>query len=429
MTGCLALLGGRLLDGTGAPPCADAVLLIQGDRIAAVGSARDLGIPDGARRVDCAGFTIMPGLIDAHTHVAEDGHPSALRRLQDTAPSAAIRSAIHAARILDAGFTTIRDLGAFGFSDVATRRAIDDGLIRGPRMLVAGHMLVPSGTEEDGYLRPEVQGYRSAPERGTADGPDALRRAVRFQIFHGADVIKIAATGRIFSDAPGGPAVSTFDDDELRAVCAEAHRHGLRVAAHAYGAAGIRAAVEAGVDSVEHGACLDDDTAELMGKRGTFLVPTFSMLRRAVEHAAELPRAMAERARALADAHVASFGRARAAGVRIVLGTDCGNPFVFPGENAAELELLVEAGASTMEAIVGGTSRASELLGLSHELGSLQPGRLADLLVVDGDPLSAIGVLRDHDRIKLVMRGGVPQRSALPSVQSGIAGSIQEGRS
>jgi imidazolonepropionase-like amidohydrolase len=187
--GAYAFVGGQVLDGTGAPPRAEGIVLVRDGRIGAVGGPDEVAIPPNATRVECAGCTVMPGLIDAHTHVAEDGYPSVLRRLQDTAPYAALRSAVHAARILDAGFTTIRDLGAFGFSDVATHRAIDEGLIRGPRMLVAGHMLVPSGTEEDGYLRPEVQGYRSAPERGLADGPDGLRRAIRLQIFHGANVI------------------------------------------------------------------------------------------------------------------------------------------------------------------------------------------------------------------------------------------------
>ena len=409
----LALVGASLIDGTGGAPLDDAAVVIRGDSIAEVGSSARVEIPADAARVSCHGMTLMPGLIDVHTHLHEDGHPSVLRRMKETVPYAALRSGVHAARILDAGFTTIRDLGSIGFTDVATKKAIGDGLIRGPRMIVAGHMLVPSGTEEDGYFRPEVATYRTGIERGVVDGPDGLRRAVRIQLYHGADVIKVAATGRIFSDTGGGPDVPTFAEDELRAACGEAHRHDARVAAHAYGARGIRAAVSAGVDSIEHGGNLDGELAERMREQGTFLVPTFSMLRRAVEHADELPAPIAERARKLQDVHFDSFRYALQAGVQIACGTDCGNPFVFPGDNACELAFLIEAGMSPMQAIVSATGAAGRLLGLGDRIGTITPGKWADLLVVDGDPLLDVKLLQDRARIRLVMKGGGIQRTDL----------------
>ena len=408
--------GVTLVDGTGVPPRPDAAVVVEGDKISAVGPVGEVPIPAHGTRVPCHGLTLLPGLIDAHTHVAEDGYPGALRHLKETTAYAAIRSGVHAARILEAGFTTIRDLGSFGLTDVATKRAIEDGLIRGPRMVVAAHMLVPSGSEEDGYFRPEVATYRVGPERGVADGPDELRRAVRLQLYHGADLIKVVATGRIYSDAPGGPWTPTFSLEEVRAVCDEAHRHGAKVAAHAYGAAGIRAAVLAGVDSIEHGGWIDDDLARGMAGRGVFLVPTFSMLLLAAEHGqgAGLPAPLLDRAGRIREAHLASFQRALAAGVKIAAGTDCGNPCVFPGRNATELEYLVEAGLSPLQAIVSATSAAAELLGLADRVGSITPGRLADLLLVDGDPLRDISVLQDRSRIKLVLKGGQIQRGELP---------------
>jgi imidazolonepropionase-like amidohydrolase len=380
-----------------------------------------VAIPPEATRVPCHGSTLLPGLIDAHTHLAEDGSPSALRRLKETTAYAAIRSAVHAGRVLQAGFTTVRDLGSFGLTDVATRRAIDGGLIQGPRMLVAAHMLVPSGSEEDGYFRPEVRTYRRGPERGVADGPDQLRRAVRLQLHHGADLIKIVASGRIYSDAPGGPWAQPFSLDELHAVCDEAHRHGARVAAHAYGGDSIRLAVLAGVDSIEHGGWIDADLAHLMAERGVFLVPTFSMLNLALEHGrqAGLPPPQLERLTTIQEAHRASFEQALAAGVQVAAGTDCGNPHVSPGRNATELAYLVAAGLSPTQAIASATSLAAELLGLSDRLGRIAPGYWADLLLVEAEPANLIRSLQQPDRIRLVLKAGKVERGSLPARADG----------
>ncbi len=417
MTGALlAFECARVIDGTGAAPLDEAVVLVEDETIAAVGRGSAVPLPSSATRIDCRGLTLLPGLIDAHTHLAKDGSSGGLGHLKETGAYAAIRSGVNATRVLDAGYTTVRDLGSFDLTDVATKRAIEHGLIAGPRMVVAAHMLVPSGSEEDGYFRPGVTTYRIGAERGVADGPSELRRAVRLQLHHGADVIKIAATGRIYSDAPGGPWTPTFSEQEMATVCDEAHRHGAKVAAHAYGAEGIRLAVEAGVDSVEHGGWIDDDLARLMADRGVFLVPTFSMLRLAVERgpAGGLHTAMVERASRIREAHAASFQHAMAAGVRIAAGTDCGNPFVYPGKNATEIQFLVEAGLSAMQALVSSTSAAAELLGLGALVGTISPGKQADLLLVDGDPLQDVRILQDERRIKLVMKGGRVHRTDLP---------------
>jgi imidazolonepropionase-like amidohydrolase len=415
--GPLVFDGATVIDGSGAAPLAGGVVVVEGERVSAIGPAGAVRIPDGATVLPCRGLTLLPGLIDAHTHLAEDGYPSALRRLKETAAFAAIRSGVHAARVLEAGFTTVRDLGSFGLTDVATKRAIEAGLIRGPRMVVAAHMLVPSGSEEDGYFRPEVRTYRVGPERGVADGANGLRQAVRLQLHHGADLIKIVASGRIFSDAPGGPWTPTFSEEELRAVCDEAHRHGAKVAAHAFGADCIRLAVQAGVDSIEHGGWIDGELARLMAARGTFLVPTFSLLNLAAEHgsAGGVPAPQLARVLEIRAAHLESFGRAAAAGVRIAAGTDCGNPQVFPGRNATELAYLVEAGLSPLAAMHAATGAAADLLGLESQVGRLAPGMLADLVLVAGDPLAEIGCLVEPERIKLVLKGGEVQAAALPA--------------
>jgi imidazolonepropionase-like amidohydrolase len=423
MPDVLAFQGATVVNGSPEAPLPNAVVVVEGEAIIAVGPAETVSIPPGAIIVSCAGLTLLPGLIDAHTHVAEDGFPNALRRLKETAAFAAIRSGVHARRILEAGFTTIRDLGSFGLTDVATKQAIEAGLIHGPRMKVAAHMLVPSGTEEDGYFRPEVATYRAGPEHGVADGPDGLRRAVRLQLYHGADLIKVVASGRIYSDAPGGPWTPPFSLEELHAVCDEAHRHGARVAAHAYGAECIRLAVQAGVDSVEHGGWIDEESARLMADRNVFLVPTFSMLNLALDCGGDggLSALQLERVRRIRDAHVDSFQRACEAGVKIVAGTDCGNPYVYPGNNAAELGYLVDAGLSPLQAIASATNIAAELLGLANCVGTIAPGRSADLLLIDGDPVRDVRILQDRSKIKLVLKGGQLEHGELPTAPAGAS--------
>jgi imidazolonepropionase-like amidohydrolase len=293
----VAIRAGRLIDGTGAAPVRNAVILVTDGRITTVGV--DVRVPAGTPVVDLSGFTVLPGFVDAHVHMTgpvlgEPGWENALVR--ETPADAALRGAAHARQTLEAGFTTVRNVGASGFADVALRDAIDAGRIPGPRMLVAAHSLGITGGHCDltnGFV-PHVLGEDPGPERGMADGPEAIRAAVRYQVKHGADVIKICATGGVLSEGDS-VGVQQYMPDELTAVVEAARMLERRVAAHAHGTAGITAAVRAGVHSIEHGSILDDEAVALMQEHGTYLVPTL-MAGEAVERLARSGVVTGERA-------------------------------------------------------------------------------------------------------------------------------------
>lgn len=402
----VAIRAGRLIDGTGGAPIRNAVILVADGRITAVG--QDVQVPAGTPVMDLSGFTVMPGFIDAHVHMTgpvlgEPGWDNALVR--ETPADAALRGAAHARRSLDAGFTTVRNVGASGFADVALRDAINAGRVAGPRMLVAAHSLGITGGHCDltnGFVA-HVLGQDPGPERGMADGPDAIRAAIRYQVKHGADVIKICATGGVLSEGDS-VGVQQYMEDELAAVVETAHMVERRVAAHAHGTAGIKAAVRAGVHSIEHGSILDDEAIALMKERGTYLVPTL-MAGEAVERMANrglLTGERADKALAIAPKMRESIRKAASAGVKIALGTDAG--VMAHGTNGHEFTLMVEWGGMTpMQAIVAGTSAAADLLGWAPYAGTVAPGRYADLVAVRGDPLADITVL---ERVDWVMKGG-----------------------
>lgn len=403
----IAVRAGRLIDGTGADPATNVVILIENERIVAVGA--DLRIPRGAEVIDLSGMTVLPGFIDAHTHLTgivlgEPGWQSALVR--ETAADLALRGAKHARETLFAGFTTVRNVGARSFADVALRDAINAGRVPGPRMQVSAHALGITGGHchgTNGYV-PDLFGGRVGIEQGIADGPDAIRAAVRYQVKYGADVIKICATGGVLSEGDS-VGVQQYTDDELRAVIEAAQMVERRVAAHAHGNRGIKAAVRAGVNSIEHGSILDEEAIRLMVEYGTFLVPTL-MAAEAVErlaHEGRLTGERADKALAIAPMMRRSFRSAVRGGVKIALGTDAG---VMPhGANGHEFTLMVRLGGMTpMQAILAGTRNAADLLGWGGHVGTIQPGRYADLVAVDGDPLADITELEDVD---FVMKGGV----------------------
>ena len=402
-----AIRAGRLIDGTGAAAVRNAVILVENGRITAVGA--NVRIPAGAKVVDLSDRTVLPGFVDAHVHMTgpvlgEPGWDNALVR--ESPADAALRGAAHARQTLAAGFTTVRNVGAGGFADVSLRDAINAGRVPGPRMLVAAHSLGITGGHCDatnGYL-PHVLGEDPGPERGMADGPDAIREAVRYQVKHGADVIKICATGGVLSEGDSAGA-QQYMEDELAAVVAAAHMAERRVAAHAHGTEGIKAAVRAGVNSIEHGSVLDDEAIALLKQHGTYLVPTL-MAGEAVEAMANsggLRGERADKARAIAPKMRESIKEAVTAGVKIALGTDAG--VMAHGTNGHEFTLMVQWGGMTpMQAIVAGTSAAADLLGWSQHVGTVAPGRYADLVAVRGDPLADITVL---ERVDWVMKGGV----------------------
>jgi len=402
--GVTAVRAGTLIDGTGAAPVENAVILIEDGRITAVGP--DVAIPTGARLIDLSDQTVMPGFIDGHTHLTAPltGSPGwetslALRSEADFA----LIGAQHAREVLESGFTSAREVGASHFADVALRNAINLGRIPGPRMQVAAHALGITGghCDQSGYV-PALLGREPGPMEGIANGPDEIRSAIRHQVKYGADVIKICATGGVMSvgDSVG---VQQYAQDELEAVVEAAHMAERRVAAHAHGTEGIKAAVRAGVNSIEHGSLLDDEGIQLMAERGTYLVSTLfagdAVMRMAED--GTITGELAEKAMAIGPAMANTMLRAHRAGVKVALGVD--NIFYDHRTSTREFELLVEAGFSEMDAIVAGTSVAAELLGWEDDVGTITPGRWADIVGVDGDPLEDITELQ---RATFVMKGG-----------------------
>jgi imidazolonepropionase-like amidohydrolase len=398
----LLLADVRLVDGTGAPPVEQVAVLIEGKRIAAVGPEEALDLPtEDVERVDLAGMTLLPGLIDCHVHIFGDPDPTSKPY---TGPYVMgrniLRGAKHARQTLEAGFTTIQDMMSPNEQIFPLRESIAAEETVGSRIMAAGKCITITGGHGTQY------GPGNAIE---ADGPEEVFKAVRQQIRAGADVIKVMATRPAFSPPFRGR--EAYQVEELEPGVAEAHRAGLRVCAHAHSiATGIRNAVLAGVDSVEHGSPTDDDLLELMAERGTFLVPTLSVSAGFEEciELGTLPYApeVIEVERRLAAAARRTVARARELGVPIALGSDAAMPHVWHGGNAREIELLVDHGLTPMEAIVAGTRAAAENLGRADDLGTVETGKLADLVAVAGDPLADIRVLQDKERIQLVVLEG-----------------------
>ncbi len=372
--------GGRVFDGSGADPVRADVLVEKG-RIAAVG----LGL-HGDATVDVAGRTLLPGLFDCHVHVTITDVD--IWRNVNTPFSYRFYAATRNLGVtLDAGITTVRD--AFG-ADLGMQQAVADGLVRGPRLRIALAMLTQTGGHGDewypsGYEAGFARAYPGMPA-GLVDGPDEMRRKVRELVRAGANQIKVATSGGVLSPRDD-PRHGHFRDDELAVLVAEANAAGIPVMAHAQGAPGIKAAIRAGVRSIEHGIFLDDEAIDLMLKHGTFLVPTLgapTSVIKAAEAGAPIPASIVAKARAVVPIHEAAFRRAVAAGVRIAMGTDSG---VVPhGRNLDELALMARGGMTPAEVLVAASRTSAQLLGLDDELGTIEPGKRADLVVVDGDP-------------------------------------------
>jgi len=409
-TGTVVLKAARVIDGTGAAPIQNGAVVIADDKIVAVGPAATVRVPAGARTVDLGNATLMPGFIDAHTHVIGRtlGDPAGDDAdVRDVDSFGAILSTVNVRNTLMAGFTSIRNVGSPHFDDIAIRKAINEGWVIGPRMQTGAHSLGITGghCDENGFKPGLADGDFKT---GIADGPDQIRAAVRYQVKYGADVIKTCATGGVLSE---GDAVGTtqYNFDELKAMVDEASKLERKVAAHAHGAEGIKIATRAGVASIEHGSFLDDEGARLMAEKGTYLVPTLSA-GEAVERAARngvLKGLRAEKALAAAQAMRHAVKIAIQHKVPIALGTDAG---VGPhGANGHEFTLMVEWGGMTpMQAIVAGTSSAAKLLGWDRTVGTLTAGKWADVVAVPGDPIADIKAM---EKPVFVMKNGVIYKS------------------
>ena len=391
------LRGGRVFDGTGTPP-AEADVLVEDGRILEVGPGLD-----GDEAVDVGGRYLLPGLFDCHTHVTLSD-VNLLGLLQAPFSYRFFQTVQNLAATLRVGITTVRDAAG---ADAGVKQAVEDGLVPGPRLQISVALLSQTGGHGDGWFRSgQVVSfwptYPGMPD-GLVDGPEAMRRKVRELVRAGADVIKVATSGGVLSPTDD-PRHAHFRDDELTALVAEAAAAGRWVMAHAQATDGIKAAVRAGVRSVEHGIYLDDEAIGLMLDRGAWLVPTLVAPRgvlAAAEAGMAIPDAARRKAVEVADAHADSFRRAVAAGVKVAMGTDSG---ITPhGRNLAELELMAKGGMTPAQVLAATTSGAAELLGLSDELGTLEPGKRADVVVVDGDPfeLATLG-----DRIAAVVKDG-----------------------
>ena len=410
----VAVKAGRLFDGTGDTYRRNQVILIEGDKVKSVGPAADVKVPDGAEVIDLSDATVLPGLIDCHTHLGNraDRYDEVLK-FKDTPFNRAFAAVKNAKTTLEAGFTTIRDLGGPPFLAADLRGSIDEGFVPGPRVVASGPGVSMTGGHGDtNNYAPQVRIEMFPAERDyrIADGPDQVRHVVRAQLKHGVDVIKIHASGGVLSrgDSPGA---AQFTVEELKAAAEEAHAAGRKIAAHAHGAQAIKNAVLAGVDSIEHGSLIDDEGIALMLKHGTWLVADIYnddyLLGRAKEF--KIPEEFIEKERVLGQLQRDNFARAVKAGVKVAFGTDAG---VYPhGENCRQFYYMVKYGLTPAGALRSATSDAAELLGRSKTVGRITPGLFADLVAVPGDPLADVKAM---ESVGFVMKGGAVVRNDLP---------------
>ncbi len=396
---------GALIDGVANSARERVTVIVDGGKIVAVENGW-VEPGEGDEVVDLREQTVLPGLMDMHVHVAGELSPRQyLERFQLEAVDYAFRAVVYAERTLMAGFTTVRDLGAGGGVSISLRNAIAQGWVDGPRIFAAGKSLATTGGHAD-----PTNGMASelfddpGPYEGVINGVDEARAGVRQRYKEGADLIKITATGGVLSVAKNGQNPQ-FTEDEIRAIVETAADYGFHVAAHAHGAEGMKRAIRAGVRSIEHGSYMDAEAMELMKERGTFYVPTL-LAGITVAEMAEIdgffPDLVRPKAAAIGPLAVETFGKAYRAGVPIAFGTDSG--VSKHGENGREFRYMVEAGMPPLEAIRAATVRCAELLGVSDTLGSVEAGKIADLVAVTGDPLADITLL---ERIDFVMKDGV----------------------
>jgi imidazolonepropionase-like amidohydrolase len=407
----VVLKSARLYDGKSDRIVSPGFVVVRGDRIDTVGGS---SIPPGSTVIDLGDATLLPGFIDAHTHLGWAYSASydqrEMERMRKTSVEIALDASVWVRKTLLAGFTTVRDLGSTDFIDIALRNAIADGSIPGPRMLVAVRGIGATGGHADDFsgYRYSLFGREPGIQDGVADGPVEIRKAVRWVIKNGADVVKVHVTGGVLSltDDVNAPQLT---QDEINALVDEAHALGRKAAAHAHSSEGAKRAIRAGIDSIEHGTFLDDEGLEMMRSRGTVLVPTLMAIqgfRERMKNGNNLPGPIVTKGRAAVASMHSTMSRAIAKGVIIGLGTDAS---VYPhGRNAEEFGQLVEMGMKPIEALRAGTSVDARLLGIAAETGTLEPGKLADIVAVPGDPSIDIG---QTAKVFFVMKQGVVYRN------------------
>ena len=387
---------GKIIDGLGSV-IEDGWILVEGDSITGVGSMDQLSkesiSPD--EEMDLSGMCAMPGIIDGHVHICMDASPNTGKGdPEESDTTLALKTARNAAMTLAAGVTTVRDLGGRNFVNLAVRDAIYSGDIPGPRILSAGQNICMTGGH----------GWRFGRQ---ADGPDEVRRAVREQARAGADLIKFMSTGGTLTKT-GKPGQTQFTEVEIRAGIEEAHKAGLKTSTHAKGIEGTKFAVRSGVDSVEHGAMLDDELIDWIIEKGIFVVPTLVAGANIIKKGsfAGTPEWAVEKAKRYRPVRLESLSKAKAAGVRVAFGTDAGTPFNHHGKNAEELMRIQEIGFSPAEAIIAATSLNAKMIGMDGEIGAISEGLIADIIVVDGDPMADTKVLLDTTNIHTVLQSG-----------------------
>ncbi len=397
--GLTVIRAGRLVDPARGVVLTDQAIVVQGERVVSVQPFAGFSVPPGARRIDLSQQTVLPGLIDVHVHLTFDASDEGANSLTVSIPDQAIRGVANARRTLEAGFTSARNVGADGFTDVALRNAINEGRVEGPRLEVSGPPLGATGGHADENLLPYAYDKRG---EGVADGPWPLRAKVRQNCKYGADLIKFMATGGVLShgDSVGGQQLS---QEEMNAIVEEAHLWGRKVAVHAHGAAGIDAALRAGADSIEHSSLIDDEGLRLAKQHGAYLVFDIYNDDFIVAEGAKngVEPASMDKERQIGRLQRASFTRALQAGEKLAFGTDAG---VYPhGTNARQFATMVRYGMTPMQAIAAATVNAADLMGWSDRVGRVAPGLYADLIAVDGDPLTDVTLLQ---HVGFVMKGG-----------------------
>jgi imidazolonepropionase-like amidohydrolase len=384
----------RVIDGIGGV-VNRVTLLVRGSKITAIGSSREVRIPSGCARIDGRGLTVMPGLIDCHVHLCLGGEPDVVAAVESEPPAyTLLKAARHAQATVQAGVTTVRDVGSRDHSIFTLKRAIESGVIPGPRIVGAGLVICMVGGHAR-FIGREVAGV------------EQVRSAVRDQIAAGAEVIKVIASGGVLT--PGtSPDQAQMTFEELQAAVDEARQAGRKVAAHAHGASGMKPAIRAGVHSIEHATLMDEEALDLFETNGVYMVPTLSALSTtaACRRGCGIPDSARDKAKAMTKRHQVSFKQAHRRGLLIAMGTDAGTPFNYHGDNAQELERMVALGMTPMDTIVASTLAAARLIGIQHQVGTIERGKTADLLLIDGDPLRNIELLRDRGKIMGVMQAG-----------------------